>query len=57
MVPSITICHLGPSAVNNCNSITLPPPFLTVGRMFFFEMMYHCTPDIMGPVSSKRIHF
>ncbi len=35
MVPSIMAIHPGPDAAKQPQTITLPPPCLTVGMMFF----------------------
>ncbi len=39
MVPSIMASHPGPEAAKQTQTITLPPPCLTVGMMFFYEML------------------
>ncbi len=39
MVPSIMAIHPGPEAAKQPQTITLPPPCLMVGMMFFYEML------------------
>ncbi len=39
MVPSIMASHPGPEAAKQPQTITLPPQCLTVGLMFFYEIL------------------
>ncbi len=58
MVPSIMASHPGPETAKQPQTITLPPPCLTVGMMFFF--MKCCVgfmPDVTGHAPSKKFNF
>ncbi len=39
MVPSIMASHPGSEAAKQPQTITLPPPSLTVGKICFYEML------------------
>ena len=43
MVPFITTSLPGPEAAKQSQTITLPPPYFTVGMMFFLYQMQRDT--------------
>ncbi len=57
MVPFITASLPGPEAAKQPQTITLPPPYFTVGMMFFFSEMlcYFYARCIHTP--SKKFNF
>ncbi len=57
MVPFITASLPGPEAAKRPQTITLPPPYFTVGMMFFFWNAVTFTPDVMGHTPSKKFNF
>ena len=47
----------GPAEAKQPQAITLPPPCFTVGMMFFFvECGISFTPEVTGPMSSKKFY-
>jgi hypothetical protein len=54
MIPSIKASCPDPEAGKHPQTISLPPPFLAVG-MGFLQWNAVFLPDIMGPISSKKL--
>ncbi len=57
MVSLIMASHPGPEDVKQPQTITLPPPCLTVGMIFFYECCVGFTADVTGHTPSKNFNF
>ncbi len=57
MVPSIMTSHPGFEASKQPQTVTLSPPCLTVGMMFFLLNVVGFTPDVTAHTPSKKFNF
>ncbi len=58
MVPPIMASRPGPEAAKQPQTITLPPPCLTAGMMFFlWNAVLVLQPDLTGHTPSKKFNF
>ncbi len=55
MVPFITASLPGPEAAKQPQTITLPPPYFTVGMMFFSEMLCYFYARCNGTHTFQKV--
>ncbi len=55
MVQFITASLLGPEAAKQPQTITLPPPYFTIGMMFFSEMLCYFYARCKGTQTFQKV--